>query len=691
MIKDPLDILEDDGVPDQLRAMAAEMLRGRTDPRAIEALSKALAGPGPAVRLAAAWSLSESAANLARSASDAVLNDARLPNAGGLAMLGYLMQAGLPALRRALTDSGDVDERCQAAAIVLNVPYREAVQMLEEALDSDGRLGVFAASLLASSGNDDAVDRLLGTLADPNAPVDLRWIAADSLIFIVDDQIEPVLAQALSEPELVLAWSERSPTEAATLIDRAIASDWEMLRAAGQSAYRLTASRIEEPAINQIDEAITALTGHDHDAREAAGRQLVALAESEDVLAPLLEVVEHRFDDAASDLAGLADVLNELADPASVDALIKLARHRDWGTRRFAVEGLGRIGDPASEGTVCDVLLADPALYVRKAAAVAMSTVANSGGRALTALVTCVLSDPTVLSDSPDERVVRPAGKALGLLKLIAAVEPLFTGLGHDKAAVRKSAVWALGELHAARAFPEAQADVGLDELLAVLERDDDAAVRAAAAWALAQLRQPSALAVLTRCLGDGDEHLRDHVALALGELRDDSVVPDLVRALRQEAGRSDAVRARMVWALGKIQDPRAIDALHRVLIADRSSEVRMRCAQALGEIGDQRSGPVLARRLIVETDPPPREAMVYALGEIAWHDARADLDVRVVEDLSPNVRRASARVLGRIGNERSALILELLAASNEPPAVREAARRAVERIRRRLSGADDQ
>ena len=122
----------------------------------------------------------------------------------------------------------------------------------------------------------------------------------------------------------------------------------------------------------------------------------------------------------------------------------------------------------------------------------------------------------------------------------------------------------------------------GLVTQLAASLRDDDACVRRLAAPMLARMHTASANQALRVALQHERATTREAAALGLGFTGDPAVIPALL------AGTQDAevrVRVACAWALGEIEDARAVGALVRMLREDRDAEVRAAAAWALGNI----------------------------------------------------------------------------------------------------------
>ncbi|HHT9120077.1 MAG TPA: HEAT repeat domain-containing protein [Candidatus Hypogeohydataceae bacterium YC41] len=136
-----------------------------------------------------------------------------------------------------------------------------------------------------------------------------------------------------------------------------------------------------------------------------------------------------------------------------------------------------------------------------------------------------------------DVYVRREAAETLGKSKDSRAVEPLVATL-KDKDedwAVRRKAAEALGKIKDSRAV-EPLIDAFRDERV---ERE--------ATFSLAEIGKP-AVEPLIATLKDGDSHVRQNAAEALGRIKDTSAVEPLIAALKQ-----DYLRASAAWALWMI------------------------------------------------------------------------------------------------------------------------------------------
>ncbi|MFO0681228.1 MAG: HEAT repeat domain-containing protein [Sandaracinus sp.] len=143
----------------------------------------------------------------------------------------------------------------------------------------------------------------------------------------------------------------------------------------------------------------------------------------------------------------------------------------------------------------------------------------------------------------------------------------------------------------------------------------------------------------------------------------DPRLVPSLVTLA---SDRSPEVAREAVRALGRIDDPRVVPALARVLDRSPDPAARALAAGALGAAGDARGLPLL-RRMIDTGDRPAQRAAVEGILELATMD---DVD-RLVPLLSrgdTGLALHVVRALGRIGDGRAVAPLRARATEAPPP-----------------------
>jgi HEAT repeat protein len=268
-----------------------------------------------------------------------------------------------------------------------------------------------------------------------------------------------------------------------------------------------------------------------------------------------------------------ATALASLGDPASVPALVELARADHGATRSEVVRALGGSmrdhGDPAGEKLLRD-LASDADVKVAVAAIYGLAAAKNS-------------------ADAPALRELARGGAA-------------------DR---QRAAAAALGELHDAGSF---------DILLGALALHDDRLV-GDAAWALGELATSApgqSASMIERLLylghhGSWAASIDATAAIARAlwaaprEARAQLVAGDRHGALvALAANKSRLVRINAATALAALgpDDAAAIKAITTLLASDASSHVRAAAATALGRIGEQRTPAIAAALDAAQKDP---------------------------------------------------------------------------------------
>ncbi|MEN3039753.1 MAG: HEAT repeat domain-containing protein, partial [Candidatus Kryptonium sp.] len=218
----------------------------------------------------------------------------------------------------------------------------------------------------------------------------------------------------------------------------------------------------------------------------------------------------------------LVEVLVKMGKPA-IETLIIALKDKDWRVRESVVEILGNIGDPETIEALI-FALKDRSRNVQKSAAEALGKIGDV--RAIKALIPALKSE----SENVRESVVR------ALVKIgKSAVEALITAI-EDKSAgshIRYYIARALGEIGSARAIAP---------LISIL-RDKDVWVQRSALEALRKISSnwfrseeaKSRVSDLIVALSSRDRDVRVEVVKVLGEMGDARVVGALISALRDE------------------------------------------------------------------------------------------------------------------------------------------------------------
>lgn len=116
----------------------------------------------------------------------------------------------------------------------------------------------------------------------------------------------------------------------------------------------------------------------------------------------------------------------------------------------------------------------------------------------------------------------------------------------------------------------------------------------------------------LVKALNQSQWIARRNAAWALGALDDPRAVKPLISALSDP---EPDVRAQAAWALGALDDPAALEKLTET-VKDADPRVRRQAAWALGAFGDSRATPVLIVALR-DADAGVRRQAAWALGNI--------------------------------------------------------------------------
>ena len=294
-----------------------------------------------------------------------------------------------------------------------------------------------------------------------------------------------------------------------------------------------------------------------------------------DPLAKYLENCDPKF----SAYGNAIKAIGEINDPRSVTVLLEYLRVHDkngpllrW-YRVSAARGLGNLGD-RSAVEVLVTLTDDNEKVVRRAAATALGKIGDSEAcEALHAMLmreneTEKLAAVVALGQIADKRSIEPllefkANEVFVALSQFGkeGVPQLIAALKHEDVVVRCNAAEVLGMIRDRRA---------LKPLLSALE-DEHWWVRFRAATALGELGDAKAIPGLIATLDRSDHSLSSHVQDALWSTGEPAVEP-LIGLLGSE---SVQVRQHAVTALARIEDPRGIKALRKLLETEQSQIVR--------------------------------------------------------------------------------------------------------------------
>jgi HEAT repeat protein len=302
----------------------------------------------------------------------------------------------------------------------------------------------------------------------------------------------------------------------------------------------------------------------------------------------------------------------QCAKAAAVEPLIAVLHDEDEAIRHSASRVLVRIGAPAVQPLVDSLGWNEWEVE---------SVLVEIGAPAVEPLV-------AHLHDEPEERRRAIVG-VLGKIADARAVESLLQAVDDPESSVRDSVATALGHLGDARS---------VEPLIGMLD-DGEASVRRSAANALGRLGDARAVPPLVATLREQSGYVRRDVAAALdalgwipdtsadqvahwiaGECWEECVqaaaVEPLMAALVDEIR---SVREGAAETLGRIADPRSIDALAAVLNDDRENiDVCKSAAKALvamyrsGKLDEEARAKVLAQRAAIMFEEPERDELRF-------------------------------------------------------------------------------
>src|SRR5687768_8520836 len=298
-----------DGDP-LVRLAAAEGLGGMEDPRAVEALSRALrSDESVEVRRMAAWALGE-------------IEDA----------------AGVPALSDALRSDRDEEVRRMAAWALGEIESATAVEALGAALkDASPEVRKTAVWALGEIESPNGVQHLLPFLKDENT--EIRSQAAWALGEIESPRAVAALSAALDDREpkvremVVWALGEIEDANAVTALAKALSdANVGVRRKAAWAIGELDLSGEAPPAL------IEATRDQDREVRKTAAHALGEIGDPAAVGA--LAVLARGQDNAVRYVA--VHALSEIEDSAAVEVLVELLKDADPEVRKIAARALGK-------------------------------------------------------------------------------------------------------------------------------------------------------------------------------------------------------------------------------------------------------------------------------------------------------------------------------------------------------------
>ena len=238
--------------------------------------------------------------------------------------------------------------------------------------------------------------------------------------------------------------------------------------------------------------------------------------------------------------------LGKIGDRQAIRPLLSALKDKEDEVRSAACLALGLFKDPSTFDEITNVLLDDPIIEVRQAAARALGDTQHPA--ALPYLM-------EALHDSFwwYEREYAAGDLLSAIEKMgVAAVDPLIEALGDKEGTVRKFAAILLGKLGDPRAI----------EPLGMTLYDMHHEVGKASAESLAKFGA-SAVGVLVEALSHPEMWIRIHSVLALSKIKDARVPPILLQMLNDP---EREVKKQVIQSLGELKDPRTFPALQEIV-----------------------------------------------------------------------------------------------------------------------------
>ncbi len=252
--------------------------------------------------------------------------------------------------------------------------------------------------------------------------------------------------------------------------------------------------------------------------------------------------------------AKAAIALGQIRDAQAIPLLINALKDKEPQVRAAASIGLGKFSDPRTFESIGNVLLDDPQIDARQAAAKAL-------GETRRAEAIPYLMD--ALRDSfwwfEREQEVNDLLDAISKMGNVVVPE-LFEALRDQEGTVRRFAALLLSRIPDKRAI----------ESLTLSLYDTHPDVCKASAEALASIGA-LALPVLLDALQHPEAWIRQQAIIGLTKSRDPRVVPALLNSLNDE---SRDVRKQIIQSLGELRDQRALPALQE--LADSRADREM-------------------------------------------------------------------------------------------------------------------
>jgi HEAT repeat protein len=286
-----------------------------------------------------------------------------------------------------------------------------------------------------------------------------------------------------------------------------------------------------------------------HPILRARAADVLGLRKDKSAVPALLDALKGEFYTVR---ARAAIALGRIGEKQALDPLLTALKDPEDDVRIGACLGLGFFKDPSTFDDITNILLDDPKIEVRQAAAKALG---NTQHPAAVAYLMEALRDPFWWY----EREMQ-AGDLFSAIEKMGkmAVESLIEALKDNEGAVRKYAAYLLGRIGDPRAIEplgmalydmhhdvgkasaEALVNFGVNSFEILVEALDhpEMWIRIHSVDVLPKIKEPRVALVLLEMLKDPERDVRKRVIEAMGELKDARTLPALQEVVANRADR---------------------------------------------------------------------------------------------------------------------------------------------------------
>ncbi|TET32565.1 MAG: HEAT repeat domain-containing protein [Planctomycetota bacterium] len=634
-----------------VRREVATILGDYSEPGVVDALFKLTHDPDSSVREKALWSLiKQHDKSIALKLVPLIVDkDEQIANVASWTIGGIGNIEVIPLLRP-LAGHKDVNVRIRVADILGSLSANECLPLLLQLLnDNNVEVNAKALGAIGIIGNKSVIESVYPFIRDDDAYVRRQAVAAlgrmrlkesaHKIVPLLKDPDTEVQAEAMKTFQLI-----HNPETAPKLV--------EMLR---KPSSRAIASWLLPILANErtVLMLVPLVQSEDADLRRAAVNviSLTATKEDAEAIAPLFKSDDSEVRKIGAELAG------RLGADRYIEEIAALLKEEKESIRITAIEALGKFGPDAARKYI-RTALNDPSAYVRL---FVIDAVERTKDRSF-------LKEILAAAGDEDTDIKRAVASALGVLGGKEAFDTLVKLSRNLESDVRHKAAQAFAEVGDDRAPDELRrlckdesslvrqaAVTGLRKLELVdstfveLLADEDIGVWDEAVKALIETKNPAYATAALKHFDNPDSGAIDVTVSLIREIGNDSVVPHLLKRLREG---SAEVRAAAAHALGKFPKRevgkeliRAIKDIHmsvfrtardslveikasgvvdEVIELSRSDDPGLReaAARILGAAGGKKAGDALIS-MLSDGDKTVMLQAIDALGVMAYKKAR--------------------------------------------------------------------